>query len=323
MMKTRLKLFLGMTVLGLIVILLTATQGPAKKTYKVGYSIDTISSPYNAKAHKQMTAAWKKYPEVTFYATEAGGQSMKQVSDIEDLLSKGVDLLIVKPRDEKTLSATLSKAYKQGIKVVLLERVVKGNDYSAAIITDDIEAGRVSAEYMAKVLGGNGNVLVAEGTPGASSYLARTQSFVETMKKYPGIKILARQPTSAKRDEGKTLTENWLQAYGNKIDGIHSNADEITMGIIQAINQAGKSGKIKVTSITGLQEAVKAVQNGQIDQVATITNGVRKSVDISMKLLNGGQVPKLIVVPTTLINKSNADKFYNPNVYLVDEILNN
>ncbi len=321
-MKTRMRKVFTVAVLGLSVLLLTAVQGPAKKTFKVGYSIDTTSSPYNAKAYKQMALEWKKYPEVTLFATEAGGQSMKQVSDIEDLISKGVDLLIVKPRDEKTLAATLSRAYKQGIKIVLLERVVSGNDFSAAVVTDDTEAGRVSAEYMAKVLNGTGNVLVAQGTPGASSYLARTRSFVETLKKYPGIKILAQQPSSAKRDEGKTLMENWLQAYGNKIDGVHSNADEITMGIIQAIKQGGKTGKIKVTSITGLQEAVKAVQGGQMDQVATITNGVRKGVDISMKLLRGEQVPKMIVVPTTLINKSNADKYYDPSKYLADELLN-
>ena len=95
------------------------------------------------------------------------------------------------------------------------------------------------------------------------------------------------------------------------------------MGIIQAINQAGKTGKIKVTSITGLEEAVKAVQGGQIDQIATITNGVRKGVDISLKLLNGEQVPKKIIVPTTLITKDNADKYYDSTKYLVDELLNN
>ncbi len=330
-MNIRKRFFLSLVVLSLSLSLLTAcssqttssTQSPAKKTFKVGYSIDTISSPYNAKAYAQMAAEWKKHPEVTFYATEAGGQAIKQVSDIEDLISKGVNLLIVKPRDEKTLLATLSKAYQQGIKVVLVERTVQGNDYSTAIVTDDAEAGRVSAEYMAKALGGKGNVLIAQGTPGASSYLARTQAFVDTLKKYPDIKILAQQPSNAKRDEGKTLMENWLQAYGDKINGVHSNADEITMGIIQAINQAGKTGKIKVTSITGLEEGVKAVQNGQIDQIATITNGVRKAVESSLKLLNGEQVPKQIVVPTTLITKDNADKYYDPNKYLVDEVLNN
>lgn len=329
MAKKSKKLSLIVLAVSLSALLLTAcgaqtsSTPTAKKTFKVGYSIDTVSSPYNAKAYEQMAAEWKKHPEVTFYATEARGQAIKQVSDIEDLISKGVDLLLVKPRDEKTLAATLSKAYKQGIKVVLLERVVQGEDYSTAIVTDDAEAGRVSAQYMAKAIGNKGNVLIAQGTPGASSYLARTKAFIEELNKYPDIKILAQQPSNAKRDEGKTLMENWLQAYGDKINGVQSNADEITMGIIQAISQAGKTDKIKVTSITGLQEAVKVVEDGKINQIATITNGVRKGVEVSLKLLNGEQVPKKIEVPTTLITKDNAAKYYDPNKYLVDELLTN
>jgi ribose transport system substrate-binding protein len=323
-----------LSIIGVIVIslsLLTAcgtttatsdTKSP-NKTFKVGYSIDTIATPYNAKAYEQMKAEWKKHPEVTLYTTEAEAKSIKQVSDIEDLISKGVDLLIVKPRDEKTLAVPLAKAYKQGIKVVLIDRVVDSEDYSTAIVTDNAETGRVSAEYLAKVLGGKGNILLAEGTPGASSYLERTQAFMETLKKYPDMKVISQQPSNAKRDDGKTLMENWLQAYGDKINAVHSNADEITMGIVQAIQQAGKTGKIKVTSITGLQEAVKAVKDGQIDQVASITNGVKKGVDVSWKLLNGEKVPKKIVVPTTLVTKDNADKYYAPDKYLIDEVVDN
>ncbi len=335
MSKRMKKGFLLIMVTGICLSLLTAcgTKAPAsgdtstpapepeKKTFKVGYSIDTISTPFNAKAYEQMAAEWKSHPEVTLYTTEARGQAIKQVSDIEDLISKGVDLLIVKPRDEKTLASTLSSAYKQGIKVVLIDRVIDSEDYNTRVVTDNAEVGILCAEYMAKAIGGKGNVCIAEGTPGASSYLERTNAFIETMSKYPDIKIIAQQPSNAKRDEGKTLAENWIQAYGDKISGIHSNADEITMGIIQAVEQAGKTGDIKVTSITGLMEAVPAVKNGQIDQVATITNGVRIGVDAAWKLLNGEEVPKKIIVPSVTITKDNADQYYNQDKYLVDELL--
>lgn len=294
---------------------------PTKKTYIVGFSIDGVSSPYSAHSYEQMKSEWKQHPEVTLYETEAQSSALKQVADIEDLISKGVQLLIVTPRDTKTLVSVLSNAYKQGIKVVLINRIIDSEDYSASVVTDDIECGKVSGEYMGKALGGKGNVCIAAVTPGSSSYDKRTKGFLEGISEYPDIKIISTQPSASKRDQGKTLTENWIQAYGDKINGIHTNADEVALGIVQAIEQAGMTGKITVTSITGLMEACPFVKNGEIGQLATITNGVRIGVELSWKLLNGEQVDKQTVVPTTAITKDNVDKYYNAADYVVDDVL--
>lgn len=294
---------------------------PIEKKFIVGFSIDGVSSPYSAHSYQQMQTEWKQHPEVTLYETEAGSSALKQVSDIEDLISRGVQLLIVTPRDTKSLVSVLSNAYKQGIKVVLINRSIESEDFSARVVTDDVECGKVNAEYMGKVLGGKGNVCIAAVTPGSSSYDNRTKGFLEGIAEFPGIKVISTQPCASKRDAGKTLAENWIQAYGDTINGIESNADEVVMGIIQAIQQAGMTGKITVTSITGLMEACPFVKNGEIGQLATITNGVRLGVQLSWKLLNGEQVDKQNVVPTVAITKDNVDTYYNATDYVIDDVL--
>ena len=139
-----------------------------------------------------------------------------------------------------------------------IDRYVEGDAATTYVGSDNVEAGRVAAQAMAKLLNYKGNVAIIEGTPGASTYMDRTQGFNEEMKKYPNIKIIASQPCLAKRDEGKKLTENWLQAYGKSLNGIHSNTDEITMGVIQVLKEAKRKDVI-VTSVNGQMELVKEI----------------------------------------------------------------
>jgi len=291
-----------------------------KKKFKVGWSIDTITTPFNAAEDKAVKEGWAKYPEVELYSAEAQAQSIKQVSDIEDLVAKGIELLIVKPRDEKTLVDTFKNVMKKGIPVVLIDRYVEGDAYTIFVGSDNVEVGRAAAEVMAKELNGKGNIALIEGTPGASSYLERTEGFNEVLKKYPGLKLIASQPCLAKRDEGKKLTENWLQGYGAKINGIHSNTDEITMGVIQALKEAGRKDVI-VTSVNGQMEALKQIIDGAIAMTVAYSPGVHPGIELSWAILNSEkEIPKKILIPAVNVGVEEARKYYDPNIYLFDYI---
>jgi ribose transport system substrate-binding protein len=284
----------------------------------VGWSIDTISTPFNAAEDKAIKDGWAKYPEVTLFSTEAQAQSMKQVSDIEDLVAKGADLLIVKPRDEKTLVDTFRSVMKKGIPVVLIDRYVEEEAYTLFVGSDNREVGVASAKAMAQFLHGKGNVVFIEGTPGASSYIDRTEGFAQETKNSPGIKILASQPCIAKRDEGKKLVENWLQGYGKQINGVHSNTDEITMGVIQALQEANRPD-VKVTSVNGQMEVLKQILDGKVAWTAAYAAGVHPAIELSWLILNGEkEIPKKILIPAFGIGPDEAKKYYDPNIYLFD-----
>jgi ABC-type sugar transport system substrate-binding protein len=297
---------------------LAAASGSQQKKFKVGWSIDTISTPFNAAEDQAVKEGWGKYPEVTLYSTEAQAQSIKQISDIEDLMAKGIDLLMVKPRDEKTLVDTFRSVMKKGVPVVLIDRYVEGEAYTIFVGSDNKEVGISAAKAMAKLLNGKGNVVFIEGTPGASSYIERTEGFAQELKKFPGMKILASQPCIAKRDEGKKLMENWLQGYGKQINGVHSNTDEITMGVIQALQEANRKD-VAITSVNGQMELLKQILDGKAAWTAAYSAGVHPGIELSLLLLNGEKdVPKKIIIPAVGIGPEEAKKYYDPSIYLFD-----
>ena len=290
------------------------------KKFKVGWSIDTISTPFNAAEDKAIKDGWAKYPEVVLYSTEAQAQSMKQVSDIEDLVAKGIDLLIVKPRDEKTLTEVVKSVMKKGIPVVSIDRYIEGDPCTTFIGSDNVEAGKAAAQEMARQLKNKGSIAIIEATPGASNHVDRTKGFTEEIKKYPDIKVLASQPCVAKRDEGKKLTENWLQGYGNTIKGIHSNSDEITMGVIQTLQEANRKDVV-ITSINGQMEIVKEIADGKVTMTAAYSTGVHPAIELSWLIMNGEKdIPKKIMIPVVIVEKEEAKKYYDANTYLFDYI---
>jgi ribose transport system substrate-binding protein len=140
------------------------------------------------------------------------------------------------------------------------------------------------------------------------------------MKKYPNIKIIASQPCLAKRDEGKKLTENWLQAYGKSLNGIHSNTDEITMGVVQVLKEAKRKDVI-ITSVNGQMELVKEIADGNVSMTAGYSPGVHPGIEVAWFMLNGEKdIPKKILVPIVSIGPEEAKKYYDPNVYMFDFI---
>jgi ABC-type sugar transport system substrate-binding protein len=297
---------------------------PDTPTFKVGWSIDTITSPFNAAEDQAMKEGWAAYPEVELYSTDGQAQSIKQVSDIEDLVKKDIDILIVKPRDERTLVEPLKEVMAQGIPVILIDRYIEGEDYTTFIGSDNVEAGRSAGAQMAEKLNGKGNVVVIEATPGASNHMDRTEGFNEEISKYPDIKILASQPCTAKRDEGKKLTENWLQAYGKDgIDGIHCNTDEITMGVIQALEEAKVEGVV-ITSINGQMEVLPEISNGIVAMTSAYSTGVHPAIELSWAIMNGAldtkDIPKKIMIPIVTVGVEESEKYYDANTYLFDYI---
>jgi ribose transport system substrate-binding protein len=189
----------------------TAIATTAKKTFKVGWSIDTITSPYNAALDTFVKEAWAKYPEVTLYSSEAQAQSLKQVSDIEDLVNKGVNLLMIKARDEMTVTEALKSARDKGVIIMLLDRNVKTENYDYYIGVDAPSLGTVLGTEFLKTFpvtaGKTYNYVYLEGTAGTSTNLDQIQAFTKVIanSNRTDIKLVGNQPSNAKRDEAKKL----------------------------------------------------------------------------------------------------------------------
>ncbi|MBQ8963823.1 MAG: ABC transporter substrate-binding protein [Clostridia bacterium] len=204
---------------------------------------------------------------VELIPTDAGGDLAKQMSDIQDLVAQGVDYLVVAPQEEDGLQAALQDAMEKGIPVILVDRGINGEagvQYTTEIMSDFIWEAEQLANLIVEDSGNEGNIVILEGTQGATSTIDRQKGFVDVIEK-SNMKIVADQVANYLLEEGQNVMANILQAQGDDIDYVFAHNDDMALGAIQAIKDAGKvpGVDIKVTGIDGPKAAMQAIIDGE------------------------------------------------------------
>jgi ribose transport system substrate-binding protein len=252
--------------------------------------------------------------------TNANGDAQTQFNDAQNLISQGVDALILTPIDQNGIVPAVQAANAQNIPVFTLDRGAKGGKVTSFVETDNVKAGRDAADYIAKRLKerygeARGNVVDLVGLVGTSAAADREKGFSEGIAKYPGIKVVARQEASFDQEKALNVTSNILQA-NKKIDAIFGANDDNTIGAIRAIDAAkrfrppGSDEHIIIVGIDGTEQALEAIRAGKQD--ATISQNpikmAAKALDFVEQAASGeGDVPQRFFYPTILIEKDNID----------------
>ena len=243
-----------------------------EKPMKFGLSLSTLNNPFfvTVKDGAQKEADLLK---VNLIVTDAQNRLDKQVSDVEDLIQKKVDALLINPTDSAGIATVVKKANKAGIPVFAIDRgidVSTGAQVVAQIASDNVFGGRLQARFLAKVLGGKGNVVELEGIPGASAAIDRKSGFEDELAKVaPGIKILASQEAGFDQAKGLQVMQNIIQANPGKIDAVVAANDSMALGAIQAIQQAGAKRqdgrRIIVVGFDAIDQALEQIRKGTMD----------------------------------------------------------
>lgn len=286
-----------------------STQQQAKKKLVIGMSISTLAFPWQ----KSLTDTSLKEIEKlggTAIVFDAQGRVDKQLSDIEDLITKKVDIIIINAIDGKAAVPAVVEANKAKIPVITTSRRIEGGEITQHISCDNVVGGETAAKYLAEKMGGRGKVAMIEGTPGNSSSSDRTIGFKQGISKFPNIKLVYDRPGNFKRDAALSLTEDLLQAHPD-IAGIFYQNDDMAIGGIRAIQSAGKLTKIAVISFDGIREVFPHIKDGEIG--ATIYNDATSigtmSVESAFKVSRGEKVDSFVSPPMPVITKANADEF--------------
>jgi len=207
-----------------------------------------------------------------FIATNAQSTLSKQISDIQDLISQGANVLIVAPLNSDGLEPALSAAREKNIPVITIDRKLNAEackDYVSFLGSDFVEQGKRAADQLIKGTGGKGKVAILLGSSGNGVTTDRTKGFVDEIKaKGSGIEIVAQQTGEFARDKGQSVTEQLLQS-NPEITAIYAENDEMGLGAQAAIIAAGKTpGKdIQIYSIDGTKNAVSQIVAGQYNGV--------------------------------------------------------
>ena len=243
------------------------------KNAVVGFSqSEKEDNPFRIAETKSITDEAKKVGVKKFIHTNAQTQLSKQISDINDMLAQGVQVLIVAPLNSDGLAPALKAAKAKGVPVLTVDRKLNGgacSDYVAFLGSNFTEQGKRAADQLIKGTGGKGKVAVLLGASGNNVTTERTKGFVDELKaKGPGISIVAQQTGEFARDKGQQVTEQLLQS-NPEITAIYAENDEMGLGALAAIQGAGKTpGKdIQIYSIDGTRNAVQEIVNGTYNGV--------------------------------------------------------
>ena len=274
---------------------------------KIGMSFQELNNPYFVTMKQALEEAAASVG-ATVIITDARHDVAKQISDVEDMIQKKIDILLLNPTDSTGVEGAVKSAKAAGLVVAAVDANAKG-PVDTFVGSKNYDAGVMACEYMGKALDGKGDVAILDGIP-VVPILERVRGCKDALKKFPGIKIVTTQNGKQERDQALAVTENMIQANPG-LKGIFSVNDGGAMGSLAAIEASGKD--IKLTSVDGAPEAIKAMQKPNSKFIATSAQYPRDQIRIAIGMALakkwGANVPAHIPVDVKLIDKDGAKTF--------------
>lgn len=293
--------------------------GDANKEDKVviGFSQCILDSPFYVSlmdAAKEEAAA----RGVELVYLDAQNDIEKQNKDIQDLITKGIDVLILNPVNPSGVNPSLQALKAKNIPVVTVDRPTDG-EVAAFVGRDNKSMGEVAGKEAVALLGGEGQakgkIVEIQGASGCMVMMARRDGFHNIVEKEPGIEIVQGPYANYVRSEAVKAFQDLLQAHPD-VSLVYAHNDDMALGALQVLKQKGLEGKVKVVGVDGLMEAVQAIETGNYD--ATVLNDPQLlgkiAVDTALGLLEGKEYPKFIDAGTGLINKDNAAEYIDSSL---------
>ncbi|MCR6480255.1 ABC transporter substrate-binding protein [Variovorax sp. ZS18.2.2] len=307
-MKNLLKATAHIAALAALACGATAAQAQApKQPLRIGMTFQELNNPYFVTMKQALEEAAATIG-ATVVTTDARHDVAKQIGDVEDMIQKKVDILLLNPTDSTGVQSAVRSAKKAGLIVVAVDANAQG-PVDSFVGSKNTDAGRLACEYLAKSIGEKGDVAILDGIP-VVPILERVKGCREALAKYPGIKVVSTQNGKQERATALTVTENILQA-NKDLKGIFSVNDGGSMGALAAIDASGKD--VKLTSVDGAPEAIKAMQKPGSRFIATTAqyprDQIRLAIGIALAKKWGANVPAAVPVDVKLIDAEGAKTF--------------
>lgn len=288
--------------------------------WTIGFSQDTMDHPWRAFMVTSAEAQAKKYPELIkeFIYTDAKGTNEKQIADIEDLIARGVDLIMMSPREAQALVPAVEAIKKAGIPLVVLDREIVGEDYNVFIGGNNLSLAEGLGKHVLGSVGEKFSYLELEGIPGATPTIQRHQGFAAQLEGKADIKLLDARPANYDLAPAIPIVEDWLTRYRDQFQVIYAHNDPMILGAINVLKEAGyKPGDVYLIGVDGQREAFQAIKDGWLQATSIYATGGAIGLDMAVRVLKGEPVPKRITTETPIVTKDNVDEFYNADLQYV------
>lgn len=248
---------------------------------------------------------------VELISLESRDDPAKELANIEDLITKEVDLILLLGTDETTGGKSAELANEAGIPLIALSRATRGGgDVISTIDTNTVVQAETISKYMAELLGGQGKVAQIEGVPGVSNVRMRQEGLANVLADYPNIEMVADVPGYFDPARAEAAMNDILVAHPD-ITAVYTHNDGMMVGVRKALEAAGLLGEVVTVAFDGEPVAIDAINEG----TQTATMGVvpaqegAMGVIVGVMHLNGMQVPEHIYTPSIIVTEDNLDLF--------------
>lgn len=295
------------------------TAAPAKKI-RVGVSIPSADHGWTAGVGYWAKEAMKLYPDVE-WQYQTADNAERQASQIDAMVVKGLDALVVLAHNSEGLTSTAERVKQKGVFIVNVDRGFTKPVADVFLEGDNKAFGRKSAQFVAQRMGGKGNLVILQGISGTTVNTDRVNAAMEVFKGFPDIKVLDSQPADWSREKGLSVMKTFLTKHAT-IDAVWAQDDDIMMGAIQAIKEAGREKSMFIVGGAGMKEAVKMVMDKDPMVPANMTyppSMVAAGIHTAVSIMRDGKqseiskfFPRHLMIDVELITPENAKDFYFP-----------
>ncbi|MBO1739038.1 substrate-binding domain-containing protein [Leifsonia sp. TF02-11] len=262
-------------------------------------------------AGKEGMQAYADANDIELLWNSANTDVNTQAGQVDQFISAGVDAIVVLPVQADSLEPQVKAAQAAGIPIFTVNTRILSDGLTGSVLPDDVDSGVQEAQAMVDRLGGSGNVVILQGPLGASGQVDRSTGIKKVLDANPGITVLAEDTANWKRDEAINKTKNWISAFGDRIDGVIAQNDDMGLGAVQALREAGMTN-VPVVGVDGIEDGLRAVQSG--DFIGTsLQNGtveLAAGLAVAAKTARGEKVPTRMTYFMPQITAENVDAAY-------------
>jgi len=247
---------------------------------------------------------------VRLIINDAQRSAERQVQQVENFIAQRVDAIVLNPCEVEASSPAVEKALAAGIPVVNVNSETRAAP-TAFVGSRDEESAELAMEYIARRLGGRGNVVMMHGFLGQAAQIRRDRGARAVLARYPDLRLLADQTAEWDRAKAVALMENWIQAHGTNLHAVFAQNDEMAMGAVLALERARLKDRVVVAGVDAIADALQAVRAGRLD--ATVFQDARgqagTALETAVKILRGQPYEREVFIPFRLVTRDNVEAF--------------
>jgi len=295
----------------------TDSKGVQRK-YLIGFSQATITEPWRLLFNNELRIEADKYPEIELLVRDGLDDIQKQISDVEEFITRNVDVILISPKVAQDLTPVVNSAMDKGIPVIVLDRDLSNKKYTQFIGGDNLLIGKTAGEYAVKRLGGKGkakgNIVEIWGGMASTPAQERHSGFMTSINEEAGIKsLLPPADGDWKQDLAYGIMSEALDKF-DKIDLVYAHNDPMAYGAFLAAKDMGREKGIMFLGIDAIPaEGIKWVYQGNLTATFLYMTPGAEGIRQAMKVLRGEKISPIIVLPTMVIDSGNAAEILKKN----------